>query len=68
MRRVLVSWRGWNLYSYPAMLYVGMVSGIFVAAWIADLAGLDPNRFALASMILCVPTLIGARLFFVANH
>ncbi len=68
MRRVLVSWRGWNLYSYPAMLYVGMVSGIFVAAWIADLAGLDPNRFALASMILCVPTLIGARLFFVASH
>jgi phosphatidylglycerol---prolipoprotein diacylglyceryl transferase len=68
MRRILVSWRGWNLYSYPTMLYVGMVCGIFVAAWIAGLSGLDPDRFALASMILTGPTLIGARLFFVASH
>jgi phosphatidylglycerol---prolipoprotein diacylglyceryl transferase len=68
MRRILISWRGWNLYSYPSVLYVGMVCGIFIAAWIAGLSGLDPNRFVLALMILSVPSLIGARLFFVASH
>jgi prolipoprotein diacylglyceryl transferase len=68
MRKVLVSWHGWHLYSYPTMLYVGMVCGIFVAAWVAGLSGLDPNRFVLASMILSIPALIGARLFFVASH
>lgn len=68
MRRILISWRGWNLYSYPTMLYVGMVCGIFGAAWVAGLSGLDPDRFVLASMILMVPSLLGARLFFVASH
>jgi len=68
MRKVLVSWHGWNLYSYPTMLYIGMVCGIFVAAWVAGLSGLDPNRFVPASMILSIPALIGARLFFVASH
>ena len=68
MRKVLVSWHGWHLYSYPTMLYVGMVCGIFVAAWIAGLSALDPNRFVVASIILSIPALIGARLFFVASH
>ena len=68
MRRILISWRGWNLYSYPTMLYVGMVCGILVAAWVARLSGLDLDRFVLASMILMVPSLLGARLFFVASH
>jgi phosphatidylglycerol---prolipoprotein diacylglyceryl transferase len=68
MRRILISWRGWNLYSYPTMLYIGMVCGIFVAAWVAGLSGLDPDRFVLASVILSPLTLIGARLFFAASH
>jgi phosphatidylglycerol---prolipoprotein diacylglyceryl transferase len=68
MRKILISWRGWNLYSAPTMLYVGLVCGIFVAGWVAGHSGLDPDRFVLASMILTVPSLIGARLFFVASH
>jgi phosphatidylglycerol:prolipoprotein diacylglycerol transferase len=68
MRRILLSWRGWNLYSYPTMLYTGTVCGILIAAWIARLSGLDADRFALASVILFAPTLVGARLFFVASH
>jgi phosphatidylglycerol---prolipoprotein diacylglyceryl transferase len=68
MRRILISWRGWNLYSYPTMLYVGMVCGILVAAWVAGRSGLDPDRFVLESIILSPLTLIGARLFFVASH
>jgi phosphatidylglycerol---prolipoprotein diacylglyceryl transferase len=68
MRKILISWRGWNLYSYPTMLYVGMVCGIFAAAWVAARSGLAPDRFVLAAMILSPLTLIGARLFFVASH
>src|ERR1700752_767412 len=68
MQKILFSWRGWNLYSYPTMLYVGMVCGIFVAAWVAARSGLDPNRFVLAAVILSPLTLIGARMFFVASH
>lgn len=68
MRKILVSWRGWNLHSYPTMLYLGMVCGIFVAAWVSGVSGLDPDRFVLAAMILSPLTLIGARLFFVASH
>jgi phosphatidylglycerol---prolipoprotein diacylglyceryl transferase len=68
MRKILISWRGRNLYSYPTMLYVGMVCGIFVAAWVAGRSGLDPDRFVLATIILSPLTLIGARLFFVASH
>jgi phosphatidylglycerol---prolipoprotein diacylglyceryl transferase len=68
MRKVLISWRGWNLHSYPTMLYVGMVCGIFVAAWVAGRSGLDQDRFVLAAIFLTPLTLIGARLFFVASH
>jgi phosphatidylglycerol---prolipoprotein diacylglyceryl transferase len=68
MRKILISWRGWNLHSYPTMLYVGMVCGIFVAAWVAGRSGLAPDRFVLATMFLSPLTLIGARLFFVASH
>jgi prolipoprotein diacylglyceryl transferase len=50
------------------MLYTGTVCGILVGAWIAGLSSLDPDHFALASVILFAPTLIGARLFFVASH
>jgi phosphatidylglycerol---prolipoprotein diacylglyceryl transferase len=68
MRRILISWRGWNLYSYPTLLYIGMVCGVFVAAWVAERSGLNPERFVLATVILSPLTLIGARLFFVASH
>jgi phosphatidylglycerol:prolipoprotein diacylglycerol transferase len=68
MRKILISWRGWNLHSYPTMLYLGLVCGIFVAAWVAGLSGLDQDRFVLASLILSPLTLIGARLYFVAGH
>jgi hypothetical protein len=32
MRRILFSWSGFNVYSYPAMLYLGMVAGVFAGA------------------------------------
>jgi phosphatidylglycerol:prolipoprotein diacylglycerol transferase len=68
MRKVLLSWRGWNVYSYPAMLYVGLVAGVFAGAWVAQRSGLSADRFAAAAVILLVPALAGARLYFVLTR
>jgi hypothetical protein len=68
MRRVLFSWSGFNIYSYPAMLYLGMVAGVFAGAHAAHLSGMNPNKFAAASVLLIVPALVGSRLFFVFTH
>lgn len=68
MRKVLFSWRGWNVYSYPAMLYVGLVAGVFAGAWVAQRAGMSADRFAAAIVILLVPALVGSRLYFVLTR
>jgi phosphatidylglycerol---prolipoprotein diacylglyceryl transferase len=68
MRKVLLTWNGVTIYSYPAALYLGMVVGVFVGAYMAQLSGMDPNSFAVAATILLIPGLIGARLFFVFLH
>jgi phosphatidylglycerol:prolipoprotein diacylglycerol transferase len=68
MRRILFSWNGLNIYSYPAMLYLGMVAGVFAGAHAAHLSGMNPNKFAAASVLLIVPALVGSRLFFVFTH
>src|SRR4030088_2611966 len=43
MRKILFSWSGFNVYSYPAMLYLGMVAGVFAGAHVAQLSGLSPR-------------------------
>jgi prolipoprotein diacylglyceryl transferase len=68
MRKILFRWNGLNVYSFPAMLYVGIVAGVFVGAQAAELSGVDPNRFAAASAILVAPALVGSRLLFVLTH
>jgi len=68
MRKVLFSWRGHNVYSYPAMLYVGLVAGIFGGASVAQSSGLSADRFTIAAVILAVPSLVGSRLFFVLTR
>jgi phosphatidylglycerol:prolipoprotein diacylglycerol transferase len=68
MRKILFSWNGLPVYSYPAMLYVGMVAGVFAGAHVAQLSGMNPNRFAAAVVLLIIPALIGSRLFFVFSH
>ena len=65
MRRVLFACCGITVYSYPAMLYVGVLAGTFAGAFAAQSRGLDPDRFALATVILLVPALAGSRLLFV---
>jgi prolipoprotein diacylglyceryl transferase len=68
MRRILFSWRGFHVYSYPAMLYLGLVAGVFVGAHVAQLSGVSADRFAVAQIILIIPALAGARLYFVLSR
>jgi phosphatidylglycerol---prolipoprotein diacylglyceryl transferase len=68
MCKILFSWNGLNIYSYPAMLYLGLLAGVFAGAHVAQLSGMDANMFAVAAVALIVPALVGSRLLFVFTH
>ena len=68
MRRILFNWRGINIYSYPAMLYVGLLAGVFAGAWFAQRSGMSADRFAIAITLLLIPALAGSRLYFVLTR
>jgi prolipoprotein diacylglyceryltransferase len=68
MRRVLFRWRGVAIYSYPAMLYLGIVAGLVAADAAAHVAGLSAPRVFVATLLLLIPALVGARLLFVLTH
>jgi phosphatidylglycerol:prolipoprotein diacylglycerol transferase len=54
--------------TYVVLLYVGCVLGTWAGTVAADAAGVDPTRFALAVVVLIVPALVGARLWYVLGH
>jgi phosphatidylglycerol:prolipoprotein diacylglycerol transferase len=68
MNPVLVTWRGGRIHSYPVLLYLGMVCGIVVGDYVANVAGLNSARALLAMVLLTIPGLVGARLLFVATN
>jgi phosphatidylglycerol:prolipoprotein diacylglycerol transferase len=68
MRRVLIKTGKVTIYSYAVMLYLGLVLGIFAQHYAADRIQLSPTRTIIATLILLVPTLVGARLLFVLAH
>jgi prolipoprotein diacylglyceryl transferase len=68
MRRILFSWRGFNIYSYPALLYVGLLAGVFAGAWAAQRSGMSADRFVIAVTLLLIPALAGSRLYFVLTR
>ena len=68
MRRVLVSWHGVDVYSYPALLYLGLTCGVYAGYGAAASMQLDPDRVTVAILVLLVPALAGARLWFVLTH
>ena len=68
MRRVLFTLHGIDIYSYPAMLYVGLVAVVLAGAQVAQNSGLNADAFAIAVLILLVPALVGSRLLFVMTH
>ncbi len=50
------------------MLYIGLVAGVVAGNVAAHAAGIDAFRAFVATLVLIVPALIGARLFYVASH
>lgn len=66
MHRVLFRVAGRAVYSYPVMLYVGLILGIAAGNLAAHSAHLDAVRVFIATLLLLIPTLLGARLFHVA--
>jgi phosphatidylglycerol---prolipoprotein diacylglyceryl transferase len=68
VRPVLFQFRGFKAKSYPGLVYAGMVAGILAAVWAAHVGGLDTVRVYLATMILMIPGVLGARWFYVASH
>lgn len=68
MRPVLFRWRGVAVHSYPALLYVGLVLGVFAGNLAAHAEGADARAVFEATFLLLVPALVGARLLFVATH
>lgn len=65
MRQILFRWRGLSLYSYPTMLYLGIVFGIYAQLYAAKLVVLDVGLTLTATLLLLTAALLGARLLFV---
>src|SRR5258708_25676526 len=68
MRPLRFRWRSLNVWSYPAMLYLGLVAGVVAGNVAAHAARIDAFRTYVATLILLIPALIGARLLYVASH
>jgi phosphatidylglycerol:prolipoprotein diacylglycerol transferase len=50
------------------MLYLGLVAGVYAGYGAAASMSIDPDRATAGVLILIVPALVGARLWFVATH
>jgi phosphatidylglycerol:prolipoprotein diacylglycerol transferase len=68
VRRILFTWRGIEVHSYPAFLYAGLLCGFYVMYVVAPSEGLPRDRAAAGALILMVPGLAGARIWFVLSH
>lgn len=68
MRRILFQWHGIEIFSYPAMLYFGLLFGIVAGNVAAHVANLNSAHVFVATLLLLVPALVGARLLFVVSH
>jgi phosphatidylglycerol:prolipoprotein diacylglycerol transferase len=68
MRRVLFHCFGWSIHSYPAMLYVGIVLGIYAQLFAALSLGLDTTRVFAATIVLVAAALLGARLLHIVPN
>jgi len=68
MRRILFELNGIKIYSYPAMLYLGLNLGMVAENFAAKAAHLDTLSVFIATLLLLIPALVGARLLHVATH
>ena len=65
MRRILFHFFGTPIYSYPAMLYLGIVLGIYAELHAAKSIGMPLHSTLFATLILLTMALLGARLLHV---
>jgi phosphatidylglycerol:prolipoprotein diacylglycerol transferase len=68
VRRILFRFLGHPVYSYPAMLYVGIVLGIYAQLTVAAAEGLNTTRVLIATLILLNGALFGARLLHIVPN
>src|ERR1700761_1310359 len=68
MRRVLFHVGSRQIWSYPALLYIGLVSGFYVMYGVAPSLGMPATTAGLAVLVMFVPALAGSRLWFVLDH
>jgi phosphatidylglycerol---prolipoprotein diacylglyceryl transferase len=68
VRPVLFYWRGFPVHSYPAMLYVGLIAAVVTSNVAAHAMGLNAFRVYVATIVLMVPAIVGARLLHVMAH
>jgi phosphatidylglycerol:prolipoprotein diacylglycerol transferase len=68
MRRVLFEIAGKKIWSYPALLYVGLVCGFYAICAVAPSLGMQREAAAVAVLIMFAPAVAGARIWFVLDH
>ena len=68
MKRVLFRWRSLRIFSYPAMIYLGLLAGVVAGNVAAHAARIDPFAVYVATLILVPIGMLGAKLLYVATH
>ncbi|TPG28216.1 prolipoprotein diacylglyceryl transferase [Mycolicibacterium hodleri] len=68
MRRVLFHVGGLRIWAYPVMLYVGLVCGFYAMYALAPRLGMGRVSASMAALILFLPAVAGARIWFVLDH
>ncbi len=68
MRPILFVWRGIVVHSFHVMVYAALLVALFLAVHFAQADGLNPDRTAVAVLLLFIPGFAGARLFYVVRH
>ena len=68
MRPVLITRGSLRVWSYPALLYTGLVAGIVAQNYAAHAGGMDAAGVWVATLLLLPCALVGARGLYVVTH
>jgi phosphatidylglycerol---prolipoprotein diacylglyceryl transferase len=68
LRQILVARRRVQIHAHRVMQYIGLTLGMVAGNYVANVGGLNSARVFVATIVLAIAGLIGARLLFVASH